>query len=109
MFETRKPVKYEEFALAEIRARTMKESLSAIGRYDEHRVRAKLLDNYEPENTSVVISAEKVLGVYMLSETIDSLNLKPLYIDGVYEGGGIGSQILEVVKSVLGKQVNRFV
>jgi len=98
MIEIRNPIIGEEFSLAEIRARAMKESLSAVGRYDGQRVRSRFLSDYSQENTRVVVSGEETLGFYVLVETADSLNLKHLYIETSWQGKGIGGEVLKLVK-----------
>ncbi|MEU6976022.1 MULTISPECIES: GNAT family N-acetyltransferase [unclassified Streptomyces] len=41
-------------AVAELKAVVMRDDLVRLGRYDEHRVRQRLRDEFRPEHTSVV-------------------------------------------------------
>lgn len=98
MIKVRKPEKDEELYLAEIRARAMHESLTQVGRYDEHRVRARFLDSYNPLETKVIMSGSSTIGFYVVTETKQDFKLKHLYVEDGYRSTGVGKAILDKVK-----------
>jgi hypothetical protein len=50
--------------LVSIRIASMKESLENIGRFDPQRARERLVENFRPEDTTLVIADGKVIGFY---------------------------------------------
>ncbi|AJQ93708.1 putative acyltransferase [Gynuella sunshinyii YC6258] len=80
--------------LAELRARAMKDSLEAIGRYDEQRVRNRLLENFVVGDTYKVLMDQQLAGFYVIHLREDHLYLDHLYIDPAFQGHGLGHKIL---------------
>ena len=76
----------------------MKESLENIGRFDPQRARERLVENFRPEDTTLVIADNKVIGFYATLQQEHALKLEHLYIDPVYQGPGIGRTALDRVK-----------
>ena len=84
--------------LAEIRARAMKESLVAVGRFDEQRVRNRFLDNFIPEDTFKIVFESTVVGFYVTRLYEDYIYLDHLYILPEYQGNALGAAVIERVK-----------
>lgn len=97
----RRPFPGEELSLAEIRARAMRESLEAAGRFDEQRVRQRLLGTYSAEETTVVENDGAVIGFYVmtLKGREDEVFLSHLYLDTPYQGVGYGAEIINHIKT----------
>ena len=86
--------------LAEIRAVSMRESLEAIGRYDDTRVRRWFLDTYSPRDTVKLMEGDRVIGFYVVRDNVDYLHLDHLYVTPEYQSMGIGRRVVEQVLSV---------
>jgi|APHig6443717497_1056834.scaffolds.fasta_scaffold51278_3 N-acetylglutamate synthase-like GNAT family acetyltransferase len=100
MLEFRNPLPGQEFELAEVRARALKESLSAVGRYDETRVRRRLLDTYNNENTRAIYLNGLLVGFYAIERQESAYYLRHLYLDCPYQNSGIGHTVIkEIINS----------
>ena len=86
--------------LAEIRAMAMRPSLTAIGRFDEKRVRSRFLDAFEPDNTYKIIKNDEILGFYAFTEKENHYYISHLYIKPSYQNMGLG---LKVIKKIIEK------
>jgi GNAT superfamily N-acetyltransferase len=84
--------------LVSIRIASMKESLENIGRFDPQRARERLVENFRPEDTTLVIADGKVIGFYATLQQEHALKLEHFYIDPAYQGQGIGRVALDRVK-----------
>ncbi|WP_428240009.1 GNAT family N-acetyltransferase [Gynuella sp.] len=80
--------------LAELRARAMKDSLEAIGRYDEQRVRNRLLANFVAGNTYQLRMDNQLVGFYVIHQREDHMYLDHFYIDPTFQGQGLGHKVL---------------
>jgi len=80
--------------LAEVRAIAMKPSLTAIGRFDESRVRSRFLDTFEPDNTHKIMVKGTLAGFYVLLKKEDHYDLSHFYINPEYQSAGLGRAIL---------------
>ncbi|NVK30660.1 MAG: GNAT family N-acetyltransferase [Gammaproteobacteria bacterium] len=94
-------------ALAEIRALAMKDSLEALGRYDEQRVRQRFLDRFDPTNTYKLIASGEVIGFYMLTPDTRGAHLDDLYVLPKYQGMGAGSRVIAELKTTADKAKTR--
>ncbi|MFF1645499.1 GNAT family N-acetyltransferase [Streptomyces sp. NPDC058240] len=81
-------------AIAELRAAVMRPDLERLGRYDEHRVRQRLRDNYAPEHTSVVVADGEFAGCVTLRPVEGGLWLENFYLSTALQGRGIGTAVL---------------
>ncbi|MEU9618630.1 MULTISPECIES: GNAT family N-acetyltransferase [unclassified Streptomyces] len=81
-------------ALAELRATVMRPDLERLGRYDEHRVRQRLRDNYAPEHTSVVVVDGEFAGCVTLRPVEDGWWLENFCLSPAVQGRGIGTAVL---------------
>jgi len=97
----RAPHAGEEHALAELRAEAMKPSLVALGRFDEVRVRARLVDGYRADQTQVVEIDGEVVGFFVVEEG-ETLTLRHLYVKPMVQGRGVGSAVVRHVKARAG-------
>ncbi|WP_406081452.1 GNAT family N-acetyltransferase [Streptomyces zaomyceticus] len=83
-------------AVAELRAVVMRDDLTRLGRYDEHRVRQRLRDGFSPAHTSVV----EVDGGFAGSVTMrpyengEGLYLEHFYLSPEAQGRGLGTAVL---------------
>lgn len=83
--------------LAELRAASMRDSLVALGRFDEVRVRSRFLETFEPSDTIKVVENGELLGFYVVREREDHHFLDHLYIKSEYQGQNLGKAIIQVV------------
>lgn len=91
--------------LAEIRARAMKPSLEALGRFDEERVRNRFLETFVPAETKKITEDGKLMGFFVVRNRPDHLYLDHLYVDPQMQGRGIGAKVIVWVKE-LAQQTN---
>ncbi len=87
-------------ALAELRATSMKESLVAIGRYDESRVRERFLQSFTPEDTTKIIVDETLAGFFVVRLKADHIYLDHLYITPRFQGQQLGAGALNKVFAI---------
>lgn len=80
--------------LAELRAQAMKPSLEAVGRFDEHRVRHRFLESFEPEQTFKLVQQGNLIGFYVVCERDDHYWLDHLYILPEHQNRGLGRDVL---------------
>jgi len=94
----RRPVRTEDGpTFAELRARAMRPSLEALGRFDPDRVRSRFLDSLAPEYTRSVFVEGQLVGVLVVRPVEDALLLDHLYVEPTHHGAGIGSAVLKTV------------
>lgn len=84
--------------LAEIRARAMRESLEALGRFDPIRVRERFLASFTPADTVKILQNDQLVGFYVLRQRTDHLYLDHLYIEPSAQGKGIGGKVIDHIK-----------
>jgi GNAT superfamily N-acetyltransferase len=89
--------------LVELRAVVMRPDLERLGRYDEHRVRQRLRDAYDPEHTQIIevdgelagsISVRPVPAAAPLEERPATRLLEHFYLDPRHQGRGLGTAVL---------------
>jgi GNAT superfamily N-acetyltransferase len=80
--------------LADLRVRAMRESLEAVGRFDEQRARDRLLSDFASDRTTLILSRGNLAGFYALKEEGAEILLQHLYVDPALQSLGIGSQAL---------------
>lgn len=80
--------------LADLRVAAMRQSLEAVGRFDEHRARARLRDNFEPQLTQLITLSGALAGFFMLKRSPGCLTLEHLYVHPTFQGKGVGSVVL---------------
>ncbi|BCJ31543.1 GNAT family N-acetyltransferase [Actinocatenispora sera] len=83
--------------LVELRATVMRADLIRLGRYDEHRVRQRLRDGFDPRYTSAIVAAGEVIGCLTVRPADDGWWLEHFYLAAHRQGGGIGSAVLRGV------------
>jgi GNAT superfamily N-acetyltransferase len=81
--------------LADLRVRAMRESLEAIGRFDEQRGRERLLSDFAPDRTTLILSRGKLAGFYVLRDEGAEILLQHLYVEPALHSLGVGSQALQ--------------
>jgi GNAT superfamily N-acetyltransferase len=81
--------------LADLRVRAMRESLDAVGRFDEQRARDRLLGDFASDCTTLILSRGNLAGFYVLKDEGADILLQHLYVDPPFQSVGIGSQALQ--------------
>lgn len=84
-------------ALADLRVLAMKESLEALGRFDEVRARIRFLDSFDPDATQKVLIDDELVGFYVVTEHSEHLYIDHLYVHPNHQGKSIGSTVLKSV------------
>ncbi|MFD9338980.1 GNAT family N-acetyltransferase [Streptomyces sp. NPDC060028] len=92
--EVRAPRGGDVEVLAELRAEVMRGDLERLGRYDEHRVRQRLLDSFSAEHSSVLVARGQVVGCFTVRPDGDGLLLEHFIVAAEHQGRGIGSRLL---------------
>ena len=87
-------IEEDGFVLAEIRARAMKPSLEAVGRFDVERVRSRFLKDFIPTETIKIISENDTIGFYVVKVKSDCLYLDHLYVDPKFQNNNIGTNVI---------------
>ncbi|MFE7274166.1 GNAT family N-acetyltransferase [Streptomyces sp. NPDC057623] len=81
-------------AMAEVRAVVLRADLERLGRYDEHRVRQRLRDGFDPAHTWVIEVGGTFAGCVALRPDGDTRWLEHFYLAPRLQGRGIGSDVL---------------
>ncbi|WP_190093815.1 GNAT family N-acetyltransferase [Streptomyces melanogenes] len=81
-------------AAVELRAVVMRPDLERLGRYDEHRVRQRLRERFDPDHTWVIEVADAFAGCVALRPAEDAHWLEHFYLAPHLQGTGIGSGVL---------------
>lgn len=87
-------------SLAEIRAKAMKPSLEALGRFNEERVRSRFLETFVPSETRKIIENGQLAGFFVIRNKPDHLYLDHLYIGPKMQGKGFGAKVIAWVKEI---------
>ncbi len=80
--------------MAELRAVVLRADLERLGRYDEHRVRQRLRDGFNPAHTWVIEVGGEFAGCVALRDAEDGRWLEHFYLAPHVQGCGIGSGVL---------------
>lgn len=99
IIEIRNAVPGQEIEFAELRARAMRQSLEAVNRYDDVKVRRRLLDDYIIENTKSIYVENKLVGFYSTSSNERNKYINHIYLEPNECGKGYGTQIIDAIKS----------
>lgn len=83
----------------------MKDSLMNVDRFDENKVRKRLLDSYDEKNTVVVEYQNIIIGYYTLIENENEFYLHHFYIDLPHQGKGFGKMIMDQIKEKYNQKV----
>lgn len=86
--------------LASLRARAMRPSLEAVGRYDPDRARARVLSEFDPTATWTIRVDDTDVGFFVLRDKVDHLYLDHLYVDTPFQGQGIGRAVVSHVQEL---------
>lgn len=81
-------------AVAELRAVVLREDLERLGRFDEHRVRQRLRDAFEPAHTWTIEVGGAFAGCVALRPAAGTYWLEHFYLDARLQGRGIGTAVL---------------
>jgi GNAT superfamily N-acetyltransferase len=84
-------------ALLALRLRAMRHSLTQLGRYDEHRARARLAAGFSPADTHHIVVDGQRVGFIVLKHLSHALRLDHFYIDPPAQRCGIGGQVIHWV------------
>ena len=88
----------DPLALAELRAKAMRPSLEAAGRFDPDRVRRRFLDHFDAEATAAFYAGQDLAGFIVVRQMPDHLYLDHLYVAPDQQGAGLGAQIIRSVQ-----------
>ncbi|MEW2012642.1 MULTISPECIES: GNAT family N-acetyltransferase [Microbacterium] len=80
--------------IAELRAVVMRPDLDRLGRYDEHRVRQRFLDAFDPTLTRVIVVDGADAGSVAVRPAPDGTWLEHFYLAAHLQGAGIGTEVL---------------
>ncbi|WP_407555014.1 GNAT family N-acetyltransferase [Streptomyces sp. Pv4-95] len=80
--------------VADLRAVVLRADLVGLGRYDEHRVRQRLRDGFDPVHTWVIEVRGAFAGCVALRPAEDAQWLEHFYLAPHLQGSGIGSGVL---------------
>jgi GNAT superfamily N-acetyltransferase len=83
--------------LVELRIEAMRESLTAVGRFEPQRARERFSSTFEPASTRHVVIDGARVGFLVVKETSDGLLLDHLYLRPSVQGRGLGSAVLQGV------------
>ena len=97
-YEELETTKEDARNLADLRVESMRESLTAIGRFDPERARERFLSSFEPKNTSKIVVGGKLAGFIVTEIQKDHIFLSHLYLHPEYQGSGIGGELLGKIK-----------
>ena len=86
--------------LAEIRAKAMKPSLEALGRFDEERVRGRFLETFVPSETKKLTENGQLVGFFVIRHKPDHVHLDHLYVDPDMQSRGFGAQVIAWTKEI---------
>lgn len=84
--------------LVAIRIAAMKESLENIGRFDPQRARERLVENFRPDDTTLILHNGEVIGFYSFLQLEDTFKLEHLYVYPAHQGKGTGCIALDRIK-----------
>lgn len=85
--------------LSELRVDVMRESLEAVGRFDPDRAKARFFNSFDPKSTTRILIGDELIGFFVVKSRLDHILLDHLYIARHQQGGGIGSKVMNRVKS----------
>jgi GNAT superfamily N-acetyltransferase len=80
--------------VAELRAAVMRPDLERLGRYDDHRVRQRLRDAFNPTHTWIIEVGGTFAGCIALRPSPDGFWLEHFYLSPTHHGQGIGTAVL---------------
>ncbi|GIF68078.1 N-acetyltransferase [Asanoa ishikariensis] len=83
--------------VAELRAVVLRADLERLGRFDEHRVRQRLRDGFEPQHTSIIVVDGAFAGSVAMRPADDGRRLEHFYLAPARQGQGLGSAVLRTV------------
>ncbi len=92
--------KNDAYLLAEIRAETMRDSLTRVGRFDETRVRERFLKSFDANQTWNIEVDDKLIGFFVLTEKPDHLYLDHIYVSKPFQRLGLGQEVIALAKSI---------
>jgi len=84
--------------LAALRVEAMRESLERIGRFDPERAYRRMVDQYRPQHTRLILVDERLAGCVALGPKTPGVRwMEHFYIDPAHQGRGLGSVVLTVL------------
>lgn len=86
-------------ALADLRVVAMRASLERIGRFDPQRARDRLLANFTPSCTEVILWEGRRVSFHVVRRGPEGLLLDHLYLLPSHQGRGIGAAVLARILS----------
>ncbi len=84
-------------ALVRLRIEAMRDSLTALGRFDATRARERLVHGFEPSCTRHIVVQGRRVGFVVVKIAAEGLLLDHLYLEPREQGLGIGSAVLRQI------------
>ncbi|MDQ0193191.1 GNAT family N-acetyltransferase [Paenibacillus wynnii] len=94
--------------LANLRAIVLRDDLTRLGRFDEEKVRQRFRNAFEAVYTWIIEADASFVGCIAFKPTLEGFLLEHFYIQPLYQGNGVGSQVLKKLleqNDVKGKRV----
>lgn len=85
--------------LVRLRIEAMRESLEAIGRFNEQRSIERFRSTFVAAETKRIFAEDDLIGFYAVSEKRDHLYLAHLYVSPQYQSLGVGASVLAEIIS----------
>lgn len=85
-------------SLVNLRIDSMRPSLEKVGRFDPDRARERFVKNFNISNTFKIVKNDFLVGFYVIINKIDHLWLDHLYINPTYQGNGLGTRVINLIK-----------
>lgn len=95
--------------IANLRAIVLRNDLTRLGRFDEEKVRQRFRNAFDSVHTWIIEEDSSLIGCVAFKPTLDGYLLEHFYIQSIYQGKGVGSQVLQNLleqNGVKGKRVS---
>jgi len=95
--------------IANLRAIVLRNDLTRLGRFDEEKVRQRFRNAFNSVHTWIIEEDSSLIGCVAFKPTLDGYLLEHFYIQSIYQGKGVGSQVLQNLleqNGVKGKRVS---
>lgn len=84
--------------LVQIKIEAMRDSLEAIGRFDTARAEERLINTFRSDDCYLIINKQQIVGFFIYFEDDEFIKLEHLYVVKSFQGAGLGTKCLNVLK-----------
>jgi ribosomal protein S18 acetylase RimI-like enzyme len=95
--ELRQATREDLEELVTIRIAAMRLSLEKVGRFDPQRARARLIQDFQPENTRCLVFENRTIGFVIRMLDREEIALKHLYVLPDFQNRGVGKSVLDQI------------